>query len=83
MPWLEEECSIQKEYVKLIKDEVKGYCAWPVLICYRRKPGIKSFGHKLYRDDAFRQINQAEDVLRVTKAEQGGEAGKGHTGKHR
>ncbi len=31
---------------------------------------LKSFGQKLYRDDVFRQINEAEDVLRATKAEQ-------------
>ncbi|QCR25204.1 DNA repair ATPase [Pontibacter sp. SGAir0037] len=31
---------------------------------------LKSFGAKLYKKDIFRQINQAEDVLQKTKAEQ-------------
>ncbi|TPE45015.1 DNA repair ATPase [Pontibacter mangrovi] len=31
---------------------------------------LKSFGYKLYRDDVFRQINEAEDVLQATKNEQ-------------
>ncbi|MDX5438589.1 MAG: DNA repair ATPase [Pontibacter sp.] len=31
---------------------------------------LRGFARKLYRDDVFRQINAAEDVLRATKAEQ-------------
>ncbi|WP_276497981.1 DNA repair ATPase [Pontibacter litorisediminis] len=31
---------------------------------------MRTFARKLYRDDIFRQINAAEDVLQATKAEQ-------------
>ncbi|OKL39218.1 DNA repair ATPase [Pontibacter flavimaris] len=31
---------------------------------------MRAFAQKLYRDDVFRQINAAEDVLKATKAEQ-------------
>ncbi|AKD03346.1 hypothetical protein POKO110462_16835 [Pontibacter korlensis] len=31
---------------------------------------LRGFAYKLYRDDVFRQINAAEDVLRATKEEQ-------------
>lgn len=34
------------------------------------KEFLKTFGYRLYKEDIFRQINQAEDVLRATKAEQ-------------